>query len=395
MLAAVVHTQKMRRALVLLLVLLVSCESVPGPAAPGESPTPTTAASPGASAAPQASRFDTLLYAEALGADAPTAVRSVSLTTGAIRTIASVLPKRDAQFALSPDERRLAIFEKEDMHEQRTARWRVRLVDVRDRTERELVPARVDPLQEVPWDIGWSSGGALLIAAPRRLTRIALGNGTLGTIRVFGGGTLGATFRDKSRPGLLVSQTVDTLSVHLLDPDGAGARLLFERKLVGITGYARRGESDDIVELATRFDGQVTLSLIHADGSEDARTLDGPRVDGLVELIGATSGAAYLLWPIAPDDPIALRTPGTAILYRVDLFGAVKVIDATRNFAPGAPSSLAPDGSALLVPIGRRPVRENLGTDYRFALAVCCSVRPAKPLLPAAPRDVIGWLSQD
>lgn len=383
---SVVHTQDVR-VLAALLLLLLACEPAaePEPSSPAPSPSTTPAASPTAVAR---SRYGTLLYGELLADDGPLAVRAISLATGVVREIASVAPKKDARLALSPDERQLAIVEREDLHEQRTSRWRLRLVDLADGRERELTAPRVDTYEEVPWDVGWSAGGALLVVSPRRLIRVALSDGTRGTVRVFSGDTVGATLRDPAHPGLLVSQTIDTISVHLLETDGSGARLRHERRLVGVAAYARRPGSDEILELVTRFDGQVTLALLRPDGGEDARILQGPRVDGLVELIGTTASAAYLLWPIAREDSAALQQRGTALFYRLDFDGAARIVDATRNWGPAGPLGLAPDGSALLIPTARR------AGSSRFALAVCCATRPARPLLPPAERVVIGWLSE-
>lgn len=343
-------------------------------------------ASPAQASAPAAARHPALVYAELLADDGPLAVRAISVAGGAARDLASVAPKLDARFALSPDERALAILEKQDQHEQRTSRWRLRLIDLAAGSERELIGWRVDAYEEVPWDVGWSPGGALLLASSRTLSRVAA-DGRASVVRTFPRETLGATFRDPAHPGLVVSQTTTTFSIHLVSDDGTSASPFAERPLAGVAGYARRPGGDEVVELVTRFDGKVTLSLLRGGAPERSFGLDGPRVDGLVELIGTTPNAVYALWPVAKADPVALDVLGTAFFVRIAFDGGTQVVDATRNWGPAGPLGLSPDGSALLVPVGARR------GGSKFALAVCCATRPARPLLPAAERVVIGWFA--
>lgn len=373
------HTQDVRFTLVAALIVL-ACETATPPA---ETATPP---SPARSGAPPAARQPSLVYAELLAENGPLAVRTISLAGGPVRDLATVAPKLDARFALSPDERTLAILERQDQHEQRTSRWRLRLVDLAATSEREAIASRVDTYEEVPWDVGWSPGGALLLASPRALSRVAP-DGAIAVVHRFVRETLGATFRDPAHPGIVVSQTTDAFAIHLVRDDGSGATLFAERPLAGVAGYARRPGSDEIVELVTRFDGRVAFSLLQPGLPERSAVIDGPRVDGLVELVGTTPNALYALWPVARSDPVALDVIGTAFFVRIGYDGATQVVDATRNWGPAGPLGLSPDGSALLVPIGARR------GGSKFALAVCCATRPARPLLPPAERAVIGWLA--
>lgn len=374
------------RTLLALAFVLAACEPAPvGAPSPEESPTGPAATAPRPGAPPEPAR---LVYGEFLADEGPIAVRAISLATGQIRALALVPERREARFALSPDGRRLAIFEREDRHAERTTRWRIRLVEIASDPprERELVAPQTSSYEERPWDLGWSSEGTLLLAGPPALERIAEGGGRT-VVERLPEGTIGVTFRDPAHPGLLVSQTANALSVYLVDADGRAARRIRERQLVGFASYARRPLGGDVVELSSRFDGTVTLAILRADGADDVYVLSGPRVEGAVELAGSTPDALYVVWPVAREDPVAFGILGTAFVYRVAYDGAARVVDSIRNWTPSAPVAVSPDGRALLVPQAAVP-----GAG-RFSVGVCCAERPARPLLPAGDYFVIGWIA--
>jgi hypothetical protein len=376
----------MRRFLAIVLVL-AACEQLPlaspSPAAVDPSASPSPVAS--TPTPPPEPYRGSLLYGEFLADNGPIAVRAISLPDGARRDLAMIGKNLDARFALSPDERQLAIYEKEDQHVPRTARWRVRMIDLASGAERQLTAPRVDSYEQRPWDIGWSAGGALLLASRPRLERLEA-NGARVPVAEFPAGTLGVTFRDPVHPGLIVAQTQSTNHVYLAGDDGRSLRLLRERAFVGVASYARRPNTDEVVELITRFDGGIAFSVLRADG-ETEYFLEGPRVEGLVELVGTTPSAAYVVWPVARDDPVAYGVAGTAFYYRVGYDGQVRVVDATRNWGAFAPTGVSHDGRALLIASSQS--RTGYGP---FAVAVCCAERPARPLLPPGDYFTIGWL---
>jgi hypothetical protein len=375
----------MRRFLAALLIL--ACEAMPlaspGPV-PSDQPATPSALVASPSPAPEPYR-GSLLYGEFLADSGPIAVRAISLPDGVRRDIAMIAKDLDARFAVSPDERQLAIFEKEDQHVARTSRWRVRLIDLVSGAERQLTEPRVDSYDTRPWDIGWSSGGALLLASRPRLELIET-SGARVPIADFPAGTLGVTFRDPTHPGLVVAQTRSTNHLYFVGDDGRSLRPLRERAFFGIASYARRPNTDEVVELITRFDGGIAFSVLRPDG-ESEYFLEGPRVEGLVELVGTTSAAAYLVWPVAREDPAAYGTAGTAFYYRVGYDGQTRVVDATRNWGAFAPTGISPDGRALLIASSQS--RTGYGP---FSLSVCCTERPSRPLLPPGDYFTIGWL---
>lgn len=373
----------------LLLVLLLSLSACDAPATVVPSPTATatpfpTPATPPPTPGPQ--RYS-LLYGEFLGPRQPLAVRGVSLNTRAVREVARIAPEHDGRFAIHPDGRRMAILDKLDHHVPRTTTWRLRLLDLDTLSERDVIAERTDPEPIIPWDVGWTPGGTLLLVSRPSLDRVDERDGTRAPLARFADGTLGVTFRDLVHPTIVVSQTADAYSVYLVSDDAV--RKVAERELVGIASYARRPGTDEIVELVTRFDGAVTYSVLRRDGTESRFTLEGPRVEGLVELIGTTPEAAYILWPIEETDPLALGVVGSALLYRLGYDGDLTVVDGARNWGPFGPLGVSPDGRALLVPNGNEA-----RSDARFTISVCCERRPAPLLLDYGDRFVIGWLPE-
>lgn len=376
----------MRRFLAALLI--IACEQlplaspVPTPSEPAATPS-ALVASPSPTPEPYGG---SLLYGEFLADSGPIAVRAISFRDGSRRDIAMIAKDHDARFAVSPDERQLAIYEKLDQHTARTARWRVRLVDLISGAERQLTEPRVDSYDTRPWDIAWTSGGALLLASRPRLERIET-TGARVPVAEFPAGTLGVTFRDPVHPGIVVAQTRAANHVYLAGDDGRSLRPLRERSFFGIAAYARRPNTDEVVELITRFDGAIAFSVLRVDGEEEY-FLEGPRVEGLVDLIGTTPGGAYIVWPVSREDPVAYGTAGTAFYYRVGYDGQVRLVDATRNWGAFAPTGVSPDGRALLIASSQSK------TGYGpFSISVCCTERPARSILPPGDYFTIGWLS--
>lgn len=377
----------MRAAFLAVVLLVCACESPravvttppPSPTAPLASPTPRPTPGP--------QRY-TLLYGDYPPSPRqPTVVRLVSLNTQATREIARIEWEHDGRFAIHPDGRRLAILDKLDHHREHTTTWRLRMVDLQTFVERDVIAARTDPELSVPWDVGWTPEGALLLASRPALERIDERDGRRTPLLRFPAETLGVTFRDLTHPTIVVSQTVDAYAVYLVDDDGV--RAIAQRPLSGIPHYARRPGSDEVVELLNRFDGPVTFSLLRADGSQPRYDLSGPRVEGLVELIGTTPEGAYLLWPIAEEDPAALGVVGSALIYRLSYDGGLTLLAGVRNWGPFGPLGVSPDGRALLVPAG-----QTARSDAPFTIAVCCERRPPVPLLDFGDRFVIGWLPE-
>lgn len=376
----------MRRAL-LTLALLVACE--PATVTPSATPSEPSSATPSATATLAAQPTPApyayaLVYVEFFGEDEPSRIRIRSLDRPVTRELGTVAPKHDARLALSPDTRRLAVLDKEDHDVERTSTWRLRLIDLDGAAERELIAPRTDPDPLVPWDVGWSPDGALLLASRQALERVET-DGSRVTVERLPDTTVGVTFRDPAHPGLLVAQSKDALSVYRVESSDRALKIV-ERGLVGVAEYALRPGTRDIIELVTRFDGVVTLSLIHDDGTVAVAALAGPRVEGLVELVGATADSVFVLWPLARDDPAALKTLATAFLYRGGYDGALRVVDGTRNWGEYGPLGVSPDGRALLVPVGNVA-----GTAASFAIDVCCERRPAPRLLDFGDRAIVGW----
>ncbi len=372
------------RALLLALLLTFACE-VPA-VVPSGSPGTTARPTPTARATPAPQRY-ALLFGEIVGDKQPTEIRIVSLNTGGVRDVTRIAPKHDARFAIHPDGTRLAILDKEDHHIERTTTWRLHLLDLATLADREVIKERTDPEPIVPWDVGWTPEGKLLLASRPALERVDERNGSRALFLRFPEGTIGVTFRDLAHPTLVVSQTTDAYSVYLVDDDGV--RKIADRDLVGVTSFARRPGSDEVVELVTRFDGVVTYTVLHADGGSSTYALSGPRVDGIVDLIGTTPEAAYLIWPIAQGDPAAFGVLGSALVYKVGYEARLTLVEGVRNWGEYGPLGVSPDGRALLVPAGAKAA-----SDAPFSIAVCCERRPATPLLGVADRFVIGWLPE-
>lgn len=315
----------------------------------------------------------------------PVLVRSVSLNSGRVRDVTRIAPKRNGRFAIHPAGDRMAILDKEDHHRERKATWLLRIILLDSLVERVVIPERTDPILAVPWDVGWTAGGALLIASQAALETVDESTGARSRALRFPDGTLGVTFRDKTHPGILVTQSAEALAVYLVD--AAGARKVADRPLAGYTDYARRPGGDEVVELVSRYDGVVYYSLIRPDGAADSFTLSGPKVEGIVDLIGTTLAGTYLIWPIARDDPAALGAVGSALIYSAGYDGKLTLVEGVRNWGEYGPLGISPDGRALVVPAG-----EKAASDANFAIAICCERRPAVPLLDYGDRFVIGWI---
>ena len=340
---------------------------------------------PTASATPGPYRF-ALLYVESLDQKQPRPVSVLSLNGGAPHVIATLAPEHDGRFAIHPDSRAVVILDKLDHHLAHTATWRVRFVDLVTGRERDVIRERTDAGLAVPWDIAWTADGRLLLATRQSLDSIDLGSGARTAVLGFPPGTIGVTFRDPVHPTIVVSQTLETFSIYVVD--GAGARRVTERPVAGYTEYALRPGSDEILELVTRYDGTVTLSLLRADSAREW-TLRGPRVEGIVALIGTTPAAAYLIWPIAQSDPAAYGQEGSAFLYAASYDASLDAVAGVRNWGEFGPLGISPDGRALIVPTG-----EKAQSDAKFSIAICCEQRPPTPLLGYGDRCVVGWLAE-
>lgn len=311
----------------------------------------------------------------------------MSLDSRRVRDIAQVPPRWDVRAAVSPDERRLALFEKFEEHLPDRAQWRVRLADLHEASLIEVVSG-TNRVAEAPWDIGWSPGGALMLVSPRTLERVD-GAGQRHVLRRFAPDTVGATFRDPTHPGLVVTQSLERLAVYVVNADGTAASLFRERAYTGLAHYARRPGSDDVVELTAHFDGTVTFSVLRADGDEERWSLDGPKVEGHVDLAGVSSDGAYFMWPIAREDPIALDRPGGALLFRATYDGRLALVAGMRHWTPFAPLGVSPDGRAVLIPQGHEE-----GVEASYLIGVCCERRPPQQLLPFGDRIVLGWFRE-
>lgn len=371
------------------LLLLVSCETpVSVSPSPSASPTPTGHPSPTVTPTPGPYAYS-LLYGESLGANQPTDVRVLSLNGGLPKRLAAVAAEHDGLFAVDPRAHSLAILDKLDHHVEHTTTWRLRLLDLASGGERDVVGSRTDAELDVPWNVGWTPTGTLLLASRRSLDAVDVATGARTTLLRFADGTLGVTFPDFEHPALVVSQTVDTYSLY--DVDDAGARKITDRPLVGVTNYALRPDSGEVVELVTRFDGRVTLAVLR--GSDATQwELKGPAVDGYVHLAGTTPKALYLVWPIAKDDPLAYGVEGSALLFAAGYDASLTLEAGARNWGEFGPLGVSPDGRALLVPTGERAATS--ASNVPFSIAVCCERRPPAPLLGYGDRFVIGWLPE-
>lgn len=380
----------MRTCVALFLAFLIGCvgQQAPTPTrTPAPSPSPTTRPGTPPEPTPPAAFRGELLFAERSDA-AGTIVRAIALDGAGARTLATIPREHDARFALSPDGGTLAILEKIDDHEARQSRWWLRLVDVDGDGERELIAPGVATYEERPWDVGWSTGGVLLLASRPALERVSLADGDRERVTGFPADTQGVIFRPGPAATLLDARTTTHDHVYVLASDGT-PRLLGSRALWGMAAFAPGPVRGEAAELRTAPDGAVTLALF-GDRGERTWRLDGPRVDGHVELVGTTPDSVYLVWPVAADDPAGLGVVGTAFFFRFDLASLeLELLDGTRFWTPFAPTGLAPDGSLLLVPIGTRP-----GTAARHEVTLCCQERPAPILLQAGFYDVIGWRAE-
>ena len=374
-------------ARVIAVVFVVACQA-PVSLSPSPSPAPSRSSAPAASTAaptPGPYRY-ALLYGEFLGAKQPTPVSVVSLNGGAPHVIAALAPEHDGRFAIHPDSSSLAILDKLDHHLAHTTTWRLRLVDLAAGSERDVIRERTDGERAVPWDIAWTGDGKLLLASRQSLDSVDLATGTRTTMLSFPDGTIGVTFRDPQHPALVVSQTLETLSLFLVD--GAGVRHVADRPLIGATEYALRPGSDEIVELVTTYEGAVRFAVLRGGAAEEW-TINGPKVDGYVALVGTTPAAAYLIWPVAKDDPAALGVEGSAYLYATAYDATLRPLAGVRNWGEFGPLGVSPDGRALIVPDG-----EKAQSDAKFSIAICCEHRPPAPFLPYGDRFVIGWIAE-
>lgn len=375
-------------ARVIAVAFLVACET---PVSLSPSPSPSVGASPTAPPSPTSSptpapyRYQ-LLYGDFLGAKQPLPVSLLSLNGGAPRVIATLAPEHDGRFAIHPDSTSLVILDKLDHHLEHTTTWRVRLLDVAAGRERDVIRERTDAEPIVPWDVAWSPDGKLLLASRPSLDVIDIASGARTPIHRFPEGTIGVTFRDPAHPALVVSQTIETYSVFVID--AGGVRHIADRPLVGATEYALRPGTDEILELVTRFDRQVTLAMLRPD-SVQQWTVAGPQVDGYVALVGTTPATAYVLWPIARSDPASLGVEGSALIYTLTYDASLDFVAGVRNWGEFGPLGISPDGRALIVPAG-----EKAASDARFEIAICCEHRPPALLLPYGDRFVIGWISE-
>ncbi|OLC58837.1 MAG: hypothetical protein AUH85_00095 [Chloroflexi bacterium 13_1_40CM_4_68_4] len=374
-------------ARVIAIAFLVACEA---PAATPTSPPPSrttapTPAPPTASPTPPPYRFS-LLYGDFLGAKEPTPVSVLSLNGGLPHVVATIAPEHDGRFAIHPESTSVAILDKLDHHLEHTTTWRVRLVDLSSGHERDVIRERTDTELVVPWDLAWSVDGRLLLASRPSLDVVDLTTGARTSILRFPDGTIGVTFRDPVHPAIVVSQTLETFSIYVVD--AGGVRHVADRPIVGATEYAFRPGSDEILELVTRYQGRVTLALLRTDSVREW-TLDGPKVEGYVPLIGTTPSSAFLLWPVSKSDPAALDVEGSAYLYSLSYDASLTAVAGVRNWGEFGPLGVSPDGRALIVPTG-----EKAQSDARFSMAICCERHPPVPLLGFGDRFVIGWIAE-
>ncbi|HYY54098.1 MAG TPA: hypothetical protein VFA01_01845 [Candidatus Dormibacteraeota bacterium] len=373
---------------VIALAFLVACQA---PVSLSPSPSPLATASPTRPAPPTPTptaapyRY-ALLYGEFLGAKQPTPVSVVSLNGGAPHVIAVLAPEHDGRFAIHPDSRSVAILDKLDHHLAHNTTWRIRLVDLRSGAERDVIRETTDGELTVPWDIAWSADGTLLLATRRSLDIVDLDSGARTRMLAFPDGTIGVTFRDPQHPAIVVSQTLETSSIFVVE--AGAARHVADRPLAGYTEYAMRPNTDEILELATRYDGTVTLAMLRADSVREWK-LSGPKVEGIVALAGTTTSAAYLIWPIAQSDPAAFGVEGSAFLYATSYDATLDAVAGLRNWGEFGPLGVSPDGRAVIVPSG-----EKAQSDARFAIAICCEHHPPTPLLGYGDRFVIGWVAE-
>jgi hypothetical protein len=211
----------------------------------------------------------------------------------------------------------------------------------------------------------------------------------------FPSGTIGVTFRDTQHPLIVVSQTLQTSSIYVVDPAAPGTRgeatpvrHIVDRPIAGYTEYAMRPGTDEILELVTRYDRTVTLSLLTATSAREWK-LEGPAVEGIVALAGTTPSAAYFIWPIQKTDPAALGVEGSAFLYSATYDATLETVAGLRNWGEFGPLGVSPDGRAVVIPIGERAQ-----SDARFSIAICCERRPSPQLLGFGDRYVIGWIAE-
>ena len=238
----------------------------------------------------------------------------------------------------------------------------------------------------MPWDVGYSPGGKLLLASRPTLDVVDEANGQRSTILRFPEGIIGVTFRDVMHPTIAVTQTVDSYTIYDVHDDDATK--VADRQLVGVASYARRPGTSEILEVVTHFDGRTTFALIAPAGPREFE-IKGPTVEGLVDLVGTTAASAYLLWPIAKTDQLAHGVEGSALIFSLGYDGALEPVAGVRNWGPFGPEGVSPDGRAVVVPNG-----DTAQSDARFTISVCCERRPPWELLDYGDRFVIGWLPE-
>jgi hypothetical protein len=381
------HTNRGRafRLAALAVVVLFACEA---PVSVSPSPEPAPSGSPAPTSTPPrtAGYRYAMLYLDFKGDKKPVPVRLQSLNGGPPRFIAMISAFHDAQFAIHPRSDSIAILDKLDHLLEHTTTWRLRLVDLASSEERDVIEERTDPTAVVPWDVGWAPDGRLLLASRPSLDAVDLTSGERTVIQRFPPNTVGVIFRDLSHPGLVVSQTVNTYSVYVIEADRV--RHVADRPLVGLTEFARRPGTDEVMELVTRFDGKVTMAILGLE-TRTEWVLQGPKVEGYVAMAGTTPASAFVLWPVARSDPAALGVLGAGFLYALGYDASMEVVAGVRNWGPFGPLGVSPDGRALIVPAGAQADKESA-----FSISICCETRPPKKLLDFGYRWVIGWVEE-
>ena len=367
------------------LLLVLGCETPAAVSTPTQTPSASLPPGPTPLPTPPPYRY-TLLYGEFLGPRRAWVVRAVSLNGGLPRTLTTVAWEHDGRFAIAPQGTTLAILDKLDHHLEHTTTWRLRLLDLASRKERDVIAERTDPELLVPWDVGYSPGGKLLLASRPTLDVVDETNGQRSTIFRFPEGNIGVTFRDLAHPTIAVTQTVDSYTIYDVHDDGAAK--VADRPLVGVGSYARRPGTNEILEVVTHFDGRTTFALIAPTGTREFE-IKGPTVEGLVDLIGTTPSFAYLMWPIAKSDQLAHGVEGSALIFSLGYDGALEPVAGVRNWGPFGPEGVSPDGRALVVPNG-----DTAQSDARFTMSICCERRPPSPLLDYGDYFVIGWVPE-